>query len=154
MSRKKILSKKQFTVINDIFAGELDEQAVLDKYNVSRNIYNKWQREELFGDEFDRQIAVLNRRGALIIARYAEVAAAKLVQLMDSEKPETARKACLDVIGGRNANNPGLGSLAGSAKRAEQSASGGDDSAVVSKLAPETAGKLLAVLAEEDGSKK
>ena len=34
----------------------------------------------------------------LIVSRYAPVAAARLVELTESDKEETARKACLDVI--------------------------------------------------------
>ena len=38
------------------------------------------------------------QRTRLIIARYAPLAASKLVQLTESENQETARKACLDII--------------------------------------------------------
>ena len=98
MAGKKQLSKRQRAVLDDLFGGESDEQSVLEKHKISRHIYNKWQAEEQFSSEFERRVTALNRQSELIIARYAPLAAAKLVQLTESEKEETARKACLDII--------------------------------------------------------
>ena len=98
MARKKQLRKRQLAVIDDIFSGELDEQSVLAKHKVSRDVYNKWLADADFAEEFDRRIASAHRQSKLIIARYAPLAAAKLVQLTESENQETARKACLDII--------------------------------------------------------
>ena len=94
----KQLRKKQLAVIDDLFAGELDERAVLDKHKVSRHVYNKWRADEQFAAEFDRRITSLNQQSRLFVARYTSLAAAKLVQLTDSKSQETARKACLDII--------------------------------------------------------
>jgi hypothetical protein len=96
--RRKKLSKKQLAVIDDLFGGELDEQAVLDKHKVSRNVYNRWLANELFASEFDHKILSAHRQSAVLIAKYAPLAAAKLVQLTESDKQETARKACMDII--------------------------------------------------------
>ncbi len=98
MARGKKLSKKQLAVIDDFFGGELDEQAVLEKHKVNRNIYNRWLADELFVSEFDRRVMSAHRQSAALIAKYAPLAAAKLVQLTESEKEETARKACMDII--------------------------------------------------------
>jgi hypothetical protein len=98
MAKRKKLSKKQLAVIDDLFSGELDEQAVLEKHKVSRNVYNGWLVDRLFVSEFDRRIMSAHRQSAALIAKYAPLAAAKLVQLTESEKVETARKACLDII--------------------------------------------------------
>ena len=98
MARKKRLSKKQLAVIEEMFSEQFDEQQVLDKHKVSRNIYNKWLADSAFAYEFDRRVASARRQGELIIAKYASLAAAKLVQLTESESQETARKACLDII--------------------------------------------------------
>lgn len=140
MVKRKQLSKRQLAVIEDMFSGELDEQAVLDKHKVSRNVYNKWQADEQFAAEFDRRIAALNRQSELIIARYASLAAAKLVQLTESEKEETARRACLDII-----TLPSL-----TAKRIEQSSETRTaDAPQVQPLSEATVSRLLAALAEE-----
>jgi len=40
MTRK--LSSRQLAVIDEIFRGEVDEQSILDKYKVSRKLYNRW----------------------------------------------------------------------------------------------------------------
>ncbi|MGD1042850.1 MAG: hypothetical protein ABR913_07255 [Sedimentisphaerales bacterium] len=89
---------KQLSVIDDLFAGELDEQQVFEKHKINKRVYDKWLTEENFAGEFDRRIKSAHRHGELIIARFANVAAAKLVQLTESENQETSRKACLDVI--------------------------------------------------------
>ena len=98
MAQRKKLSKKQLAVMEDLFSGGLDEQAVLDKHKVSRNVYDRWLTDGLFVSEFDRRIMSAHRQSAALIARYAPLAAAKLVQLTESEKEETARKACLNII--------------------------------------------------------
>lgn len=141
MAKRKRLSKKQLAVIEDLFSGQFDEQAVLDKHNVSRAVYNRWLADEQFDDEFSRRIASAHRQSELIIARYAPLAAAKLVQLTDSEKEETARRACLDIIS--------LPKFA--AKESEQSSepqSASDKQAEL--LPPTTCSILLAALAEAD----
>ena len=74
------LSKKQQKVLDDLFAGD-DEQAVLARHKVSRNVYNKWQKGKNFAAEFQRRLAALNRQSKLIIAKYAALAAAKLVDI-------------------------------------------------------------------------
>jgi hypothetical protein len=81
MAMRKHPSKKQLAVIDDLFAGELDKQAVLDKHGVGRNIYNKWLTDETFQAEFARRISGAHLAGEALIARYCLVAAAKLVQL-------------------------------------------------------------------------
>jgi len=132
--------------MEDLFGGELDEQGVLDKHKVSRNVYNKWLADGAFVDEFDRRVASARRQGEFIIARYAPLAATKLVQLTESDSQETARKACLDII-----------SLPQGAAKKTQGPSEvertGEQEA--QQISDETASKLLAVLAEEkkDGTR-
>jgi hypothetical protein len=98
MAKRKTLSKKQLAVLDDLFSGELDEYAVLAKHKVTRALYYRWLTDDAFVEQFDRHIAYLSRQGAALLARYATVAAAKLVQLTESDNPETARKACLDIL--------------------------------------------------------
>lgn len=147
MAKRKQLSKKQLAVIDDMFAGELDEQAVLDKHKISRSTYNRWQGDELFVDEFNRRITSAHRQSVALIARYASLAAAKLVQLTESENQETARKACLDILS--------LPSLA--AKKTEQPTEPqSSPDKQTQQLLPQTASRLLAALAQEendDGSR-
>ncbi|MHC4585777.1 MAG: hypothetical protein ACYS3N_14705 [Planctomycetota bacterium] len=79
-------------------------------------------------------------------ARYAPVAAAKLIQLTESDKPETARKACLDIIS--------MPILTANRKAQPSGEPQPADTQFPVSFNPETAGKLLAVLAEEKTIKK
>lgn len=137
------LSKKQLAVIEDLFAGELDEASVLDRHKISRNRYNKWLAEERFIAAFAERIGRPYRQSQLIIARYAPLAAAKLVQLTESDSAETARKACLDIIGfsGQGSGN----SLPVCDPRALNPTAG----EASGQLSAETASRLLAALADE-----
>ena len=137
MARKKQLSKKQLAVIEEMFSEQFDEQQVLDKHKVSRNVYNKWLADSAFADEFDRRTASARRQGELIIAKYASLAAAKLVQLTESKSQETARKACLDIISLPSAKKP---------QGPSETEQAGEQQP---QLSDETVSKLLAVLAEE-----
>jgi hypothetical protein len=140
MARKKHLKRRQLALIDDLFGGELEEQAVLDKHNVSRNVYNNWLTEEGFADELSRRIVGARLQSEALIAKYSLLAASKLVQLTESESQETARKACLDIIS--------LPQIA--AKRPEQSEKVQNDNlAAAEQLSPETASRVLAALAKE-----
>ena len=139
MKKKKNLTKRQLAVIEDLFAGELEEQEVLDRHKVSRNTFNKWLSDQRFIEQFNNRIAQAYHQSELIIARYARLAALKLIELTESDKDETARKACLDIIT-RNSISP---RLYAEGLNPEQS------TPPVDKLSPQTASRLLAVLAEE-----
>jgi 23S rRNA G2069 N7-methylase RlmK/C1962 C5-methylase RlmI len=141
--QKKRLSKKQLAVIEDMFNGELDEQSILDRHGISRFIFNKWLTDEDFQAEFSRRIAGCHRQSQFIIARYGPLAAAKLVELTESDKEETRRKACLDII-----SLPKLTEKNSNVKeQTEQEESTG-------QLSAQTAAKLLAILAEEKSTGK
>ena len=138
MSKKSRLTKRQLDVIDALFAGEPDHRKVFEKHKVSPRLYSKWQDDPAFIKEFERRVAAAYRCSAALVVGYAPVAATKLVQLTDSDKPETARKACLDVISmpGIPAGRPAPPSQP-PAQLAEQ------------PLDPKTASKILAILAEE-----
>jgi len=140
MAKAKKLHKRQLAVIDDLFKSELVEQEVLDKHRVSRNLYNKWLADAAFAGQLDRRIADAYRQSAVLLARHAPSAARKLVGLTDSEKQETARRACLDIIQSDQelrARQP-----------KDQTQSQEPETKILSE---QTAGKLLAVLAEEAG---
>ena len=134
------LRKKQLAVIEEMFTGELDEAAILAKHDVSRVVYNKWQNDERFTEEFDRRIISAHRQGEVLIARYATLAAAKLIRLIESDKEEVARRACLDIISRVKAGGEKM-----------QAAVKGKNGAERKKRAinGRTASRLLKVLAEE-----
>jgi len=138
MPKQKKLTRRQRAVMDDLFTSELDEQAVLQKHNVSHALYNRWLAGECFAEHFESRIAQACRSGRIVLARYATAAAVKLIELTDCEKEETARKACLDIISlqGPNQANPRP------TARAENEATPPD-----SELPPETASRILAALA-------
>lgn len=136
MNKAKTLTKKQLAVLNDLFAGELAEEDICKKHGVTKAGYHKWLADERFGAEFERRIDWLNLQSQALIARYASLAAAKLVELIDSDKEETRRKACLDII-----------SLPKAPDRKKIPADEPDQQNNA-EIPPETASKLLAALAE------
>lgn len=134
MTEAKNLTRRQRALIEDLFTAELDEQQVLDKHHVSGALYNRWLADERFVAHLERRMVQAYRSGRLILARYATVAAGKLVHLTDCEKEEVARKACLDII---TLDNP----AAGSSIAADQ------DDTPETELPPEVARRILAALA-------
>ena len=139
--KQQHLSKRQLAVIEDLFGGSMEEPRVLEKHNVSTRLYRKWLADELFADELRFRIESAKRTGELIIARYTPVAAAKLVGLIDSDKAETVRKACIDIISGLHA------------KAGPADADSAPSSESQLDLPPALASKLLQVLAEHQGEK-
>jgi hypothetical protein len=144
MARRKYLSQRQLTVLDDLFNSDLDEQAVLDKHKVRRSTYERWLANELFAERFKRYVDNMRRRSELLMAKYRCLAAAKLVELTTSDKAETARKACLDII-----SSPKI-----AANRDEQPEKASKESdKQAEQLSDATASRLLAALAEEKGEK-
>ncbi|MHC5061622.1 MAG: hypothetical protein ACYTFK_11140 [Planctomycetota bacterium] len=133
--KQKHLTKRQRVVIDELFEGRLDEAQVLAKHKVSTRLYRAWLGDEVFADELKFRIDSAKRASELIIAKYSPVAAAKLVGLIDSEKDETVRRACLDI-------------LASSRQTDEAPAEEDDSNEYQPVLPPDVASKLLAVLAE------
>ncbi len=139
MGRRKKLSKKQLAVIDDLFACELDEQTILDKHKIKRSTYNRWLADEKFEAELVKRIKTMKLMSEVLIAKFSAIAAAKLVGLTESEKEETARRACLDII-----SLPHLGD------KKDQSEETSANKEKPPELSDETASRLLAALAEED----
>ena len=140
MSKEKLLSAKQLAVIEDLFEGGLQEREILKKHNLSRKLYEKWLADEAFSRRLDRCVEWEYRKSAFRLARSTRDAVSNLVKLAESEKGEIARKACLDIIT-ISANR-----LSGTNTQPGDNPAPPPDSP---PLTPETADKILAVLAEE-----
>lgn len=97
-AKYQYLTRRQLDVIDDLFEGKYSEIEVMQKHNISKTIFNKWVSDSLFAQELEFRVESSRRQSEMIIARYAPAAAAKLVSLTESDKEETARKACLDII--------------------------------------------------------
>ncbi|UCF42397.1 MAG: hypothetical protein JSV99_07260 [Planctomycetota bacterium] len=142
MGRRKYLTQKQLAVLDDLFNGELDEQAVLKEHRVRRGTYERWLADQAFAEQFKQYVNVLARRSELLLAKYSCVAAAKLVELTASAKGEIARRACIDIMGMPKRISQQLEA----AKVSECS-----EVAEIPRLSARAASKLLAVLAEDKG---
>ena len=140
MTVAKPLSVKQLAVIDDLFESELNEPEILKKHNISRKLYDRWLADESFNDHLDRRMVWEYRRNEIILARSIRQVVSNLMELTKSEQAETARKACIDIITMHANRSAGAAApQAGNPVQNPESA----------QLLPETAGKLLAVLAEE-----
>lgn len=140
MSESKKLTKRQLAVLEDLFTGKTNEQAVLKKHGVARPLYERWLAKERFARQFEQRIAHAYRQSRMILARSAPRAAKKLVKLTNCQKEETARKACLDIISLQCATGPKAPSDTPPASQAP---------APAADLSPKTASRLLAVLAQQ-----
>jgi hypothetical protein len=132
-SEPKRLSKKQMDVLNDLFEANLDEYEVLKKHKISTHIYRKWLADKQFFDELCFRAESSRRLSEMIIAKHAPAAAVRLIGLTESDKEETARKACLDVMA--------LPATTNTKKEKPEIAQ--------ENISPEVAGRLLAALARE-----
>jgi hypothetical protein len=143
MAKRRYLNQKQLTVLDDLFNSHLDEQEVLDKHKVRRSTYERWLADELFAEWLKRYVNGLRRRSELLMAKYSHLAAAKLVELTASDKAETARRACLDII-----NQPKVVGEKNDGRGVSV-----DIQQSNTALTPETASKLLAAMAEEKSTR-
>jgi hypothetical protein len=132
------LTKRQRDLLDDLFTGLDNQQQALEKHKISISLYNRWLAEENFAAEFEHRLQNARRQGELLITRYSSVAAVKLIELTQSQNPETARKACLDII---TLSKPA------SAKPDADSTPQNADAAP--ELSPELASRLLAALATD-----
>jgi hypothetical protein len=139
MPKVKQLWSKQLGVLKDLFTGQLGEEEVLKKWRVTRRTYVGWHTTASFAAEYKRRLKQAKLEGERILARYSSTAASKLVELTQSEKEETARKACLDII-----NHPDRKAKSRSARKTEPKAE------ELPELPPETVSRLLAALAEDE----
>jgi transposase-like protein len=92
------LSEKKLSLIEALSSCDKSESEILAEHNISRETFYKWLGEANFIQAFDSRINQLRMQTAVLIAGYACSAVKKLIELTESEKQETARKACLDIL--------------------------------------------------------
>jgi hypothetical protein len=129
------LSNKQRAAIEDMFKNGLSEYEVLEKYKIYPYRYRNWLANGLFTQEINNRIEAAMRQSKLAMARWLPLATERLAQLTISEKDETARKACLDII---SLHTP----------ETEQKTVEDTKPKELPQLSPEKASRLLAALAE------
>lgn len=139
MSKPKSLTRRQRAVIEDFFADKADEQTVLNKHHVTRSLYDRWLADEHFQEAIEKRIAQAHLAGRVVLARSALQAATKLVNLTQQGTGETLRKACLDIIASQPTPTPGPPASEAQPRESE---------VITTPLPPETASRILAILAE------
>lgn len=152
MKRQRQLTAKQLAVIADLVAGELDDREILARHRVSAATLSRWATEPGFLMELSRQANWLCRRSELLLASYRKLAATRLIELTNCENPETARKACLDVIKISPASyrsGDADGGAAGSSRQQGDEQSAPEPGGQAKRLSPRQASRLLAALARQ-----
>lgn len=137
------MTKRQLEVIEDLIRGDMDELQLLTKHSLTRRLFRLWMSSDEFTEELLFWMGSARRQSSFLLARYAPVAAAKLVGLTNSDKSETVRKACLDII--NDATAP--------AEPAQRNAEAADVASVEKNstlpISDKTASKILKILAKE-----
>lgn len=72
----------------------------LDKFKTKRDTFYSWLQNDELKNYIESVITFEFLQSKMIIAEYTVTAAIKLISLIESDKPETARKACLDILKG------------------------------------------------------
>ena len=91
------LTKKQLYFINLLAKGtDFDEAAV--QSGIAPSTLRKWLSSEPFTAELAFRRDIARRQSELLLGRFATTAASKLIALLESEKEEIVRKACLDIL--------------------------------------------------------
>jgi|GEM_PF-1247929 len=92
------LTSKQLQVARAMHEEGLTEGEVVERFGVPERRLRRWLANEAMVQEFSRLNEESVRQTRSIISHFGPVAAARLVQLLDSEKADTARRAALDLV--------------------------------------------------------
>lgn len=130
----KKLTRRQLELIEALASGRAIPEAMA-KCRVSEAIFRKWTSSQAFNTELAYRQQLAKAQSELLISRFIPVAASKLISLLESEKEETVRKACLDIL-----------QLTSRQSKTETTTAA--KSSKVS-LSPKMAEKMLKLLAEE-----
>jgi hypothetical protein len=100
------ISSRQRAVIDDMLKNGLTEKEALEKHGITPIRYRRWLKGGLYMQEINVAIDAAMRQQKFTIAQCLPDAADKLTELIDTEKGETVRKACLDIIALQKADAP------------------------------------------------
>jgi len=93
------LTSRQEGVLNDLFDDKLSETDVLAKHGVTPSTFYEWLGEDTFISELKWRAEAANRRAEILLTAQRPAAASKLIELSKIGKENTARQACLDILG-------------------------------------------------------
>ncbi len=141
--KKTVSETEALVAVDKILKGDSEEQT-LERHEIEPEDFDKLLNNPKFVLQVSNRIGLSIIRTKLLIAQFSQTATAKLIQLMDSDKEETARKACLDVI-----------TLATKQSDAtiqkEKAAQIIEEANTPAELTGDQASRMLAVLSENDG---
>jgi hypothetical protein len=132
------LGKVQRAVMKDLLESQLPEYEILEKHKVCPWRYRIWLKNGLFAREYNARVDARMRQGKLIMLRCFPQAAEKFVNLIESVKEETSRKACVNLISLWKSDEAG------------QTPADKNDHDQTPQLSQEKAAKIWAVLAEKE----
>ena len=138
------ISSSQRAVIDDILKNGLTERQALENHGVTRIRYRRWLKGGLYMQELNDAIDAAMRQRKLTMAHSLPDVADRLTKLIDTEKGETVRKTCLDIIALQKADAP------------PQIPQHQTDEQIINKynLTEEKAAKIWALLAEKEPKNK
>ena len=143
MVHTKSKAKKRSVVLDALFSDCGDHMQILAGHGVSCEELNRMMANDpSFSAEIDRRIAAEWQRASAVIATWAYRSAIKLVQLTEDDDPETARKACLDLM----ALHKSISDRRPMPDNASKGPAGKEPAIPISS---KTAGKMLALLAKD-----
>ena len=93
-----MLTKKQRLVARAMYEGGLDDEQIRRKFGIGNRQMKRWLDQEEFQRELHRLCQDSMRETKFILTRYGTVAAWKLVELLNGDKPDITRRAALDLI--------------------------------------------------------
>ena len=91
-------SKQQKEWARLLYEGQLNEQEIIEQQGLSKLKWQRLMQSKVFQQELHGLCESTLRETRLILARYGPVAALRLAELLDSDKPDIARRAALDLI--------------------------------------------------------
>jgi hypothetical protein len=131
------LGRKQRAVINDLLNG-VNKYESLEKNKIRPFRYREWLKNELFRRELIGRIDAQKRQGKFLMLHCFPDAASKLAELLASDKPEIARKACVDVITLQKTHV------------SQDSEQKSEPDAQTLKISDDKAARMMAILAEKE----
>jgi hypothetical protein len=85
-------------IIDDFFERGLSEAQVCDKHGLTVEKLREWCQDSDFKDQVFQRLFAPVSQAWIMLARSAPKTAQRLIELTDCEKPDIARKACLDIL--------------------------------------------------------
>ena len=92
------LNPRQARIFCDLISGEYDDIEIAYRNNTTPGHLSRFLNSKRFKKSFDEYIKRQEERTAVILTTSNHMAAQKLIDLLGSEKEETARKVCLGII--------------------------------------------------------